>query len=448
MLGGNSMLNDETNIKIGTIFKKANTLVIIIASIFFVVRAILYVLGGGFTLSISPFSTELISILGAGGILLFGKFYYTDESDKEIMHKKYSFYRQASKYLLIAIIFGYSVASLASFRIMYLDFPPSNTIFFYQIFGLIYFYFQFKKNNININYSFINKDKKSYYLHVLKLILYFLAISIAIYFVCGLIFFFRVKEFLLISNYVLITVIIHICFIIGIGLEYLYFSFLEKIEYDNKTNCLKISYLISGIILVLLFLLLSFVNLAISYISFKEDISNLGSVYIILYKSSTNIDYIIYFFIILTLSFFMPYFYNNKLTPFSIKAYWLFTIIIMFLKLITSTIGYYFLINDVMMDSLTINVINIPLNIISLLLFIIVIYALIKENGFSEKLFIIPIIEIIIYVITIILTTQNDLKILSSFLNSFYPAIRWLIFIIITYIDSKKLKINSDEYIS
>ena len=132
----------------------------------------------------------------------------------------------------------------------------------------------------------------------------------------------------------------------------------------------------------------------------------------------------------------------------SSKAYWLFTIIIMFLKLITSTIGYYFLINDVMMDSLTINVINIPLNIISLLLFIIVIYALIKENGFSEKLFIIPIIEIIIYVITIILTTQNDLKILSSFLNSFYPAIRWLIFIIITYIDSKKLKINSDEYIS
>lgn len=194
-----------------------------------------------------------------------------------------------------------------------------------------------------------------------------------------------------------------------------------------------------------MFLCLSFVNLAISYISFKDDIPNLESVYIILYNSSTNIEYIIYFFIILTLSFFVPYFYNNKLTTFSIKAYWLFTIIIMLFKLISSTIGLYSLDYNLMMESLTI---NIPLNIISLLLFIIIIYALIKENGFSEKLFIIPIIEIIIYVITIILTTQNDLKILSSFLNSFYPAIRWLIFIIITYIDSKKLKINGDEYIS
>lgn len=442
------MLNDETNVKIGTIFKKANILVIIIASIFFVVRAILYVLDSVLPFPISQFSIELISILGSSGILLFGKFYYTNENDEAIIHKKYTFYIQASKYLLIAIIFGYTISSLASFKRIGFDFPPSTIIFVYQIFGLIYLYFQFKKNNININYSFINSDNKSYYLNVLKRILYFLGISIAIYFVCGLIFFFRYRPFFEIISNAIICIIIPICFIIGIGLEYLFLSFLEKIEYDNKGNHLKISYLISGIILVLLFLCLSLVNLAISYISFKEDIPNLESVYIILYNSSTNIEYIIYFFIILTLSFFVPYFYNNKLTTFSIKAYWLFTIIIMLFKLISSTIGLYSLDYNLMMESLTINIINIPLNIISLLLFIIIIYALIKENGFSEKLFIIPIIEIIIYVITIILTTQNDLKILSSFLNSFYPAIRWLIFIIIAYIDSKKLKINGDEYIS
>ena len=444
--GGNSMFNDERiSLQIGKIYKKANFIVILIASIFFIARAMFYLLETG-SLPISLFSTEIVSILVAVIILLFGEInFYNKEKDEMIIYKKYSFYSQAGKYLLIAIIFGYALSMINSFRRIGFDFPPNTIIFVYQIIGLIYFYFQFKKNNININFSFINNDNKSYYLNILKRILYLAITILIIYFVCG---FISVISYSNIS-YLITFVVAAIYSIIGLGFEYLFLSFLEKLEYDNQSNCLKISYLISGIILILLFLCLSFVNLAISYISYEGGISNLGSVISILNNSSTNIEYLIYCFIGLTMSFIVSYSYKNKITTSSIRAYLLFIIITLLWNLTNSVIVIYISNNDFIIDYLNItNIIKIVLNIVNILLFTLILYALIKENGFSEKLFIIPIIEIIIYVITIILTTQNDLKILSSFLNSFYPAIRWLIFIIITYIDSKKLKINSDEYIS
>ena len=444
--GGNSMFNDERiSLQIGKIYKKANFIVILIASIFFIARAMFYLLETG-SLPISLFSTEIVSILVAVIILLFGEInFYNKEKDEMIIYKKYSFYSQAGKYLLIAIIFGYALSMINSFRRIGFDFPPNTIIFVYQIIGLIYFYFQFKKNNININYSFINNDNKSYYLNILKRILYLAITILIIYFVCG---FISVISYSNIS-YLITFVVAAIYSIIGLGFEYLFLSFLEKLEYDNQSSCLKISYLISGIILILLFLCLSFVNLAISYISYEGGISNLGSVISILNNSSTNIEYLIYCFIGLTMSFIVSYSYKNKLTTSSIRAYLLFIIITLLWNLTNSVIVIYISNNDFIIDYLNItNIIKIVLNIVNILLFTLILYALIKEKGFSKKLYIIPITEIIIYVITIFLNTQNNLKILASFLSGFYLTIGWLIFIIITYKNSKKLQKNSEEYLS
>lgn len=440
------MFNDERiSLQIGKIYKKANFIVILIASIFFIARAMFYLLETG-SLPISLFSTEIVSILVAVIILLFGEInFYNKEKDEMIIYKKYSFYSQAGKYLLIAIIFGYALSMINSFRRIGFDFPPNTIIFVYQIIGLIYFYFQFKKNNININYSFINNDNKSYYLNILKRILYLAITILIIYFVCG---FISVISYSNIS-YLITFVVAAIYSIIGLGFEYLFLSFLEKLEYDNQSNCLKISYLISGIILILLFLCLSFVNLAISYISYEGGISNLGSVISILNNSSTNIEYLIYCFIGLTMSFIVSYSYKNKLTTFSIRAYLLFIIITLLWNLTNSVIVIYISNNDFIMDYLNItNIIKIVLNIVNILLFTLILYALIKEKGFSKKLYLIPITEIIIYVITIFLNTQNNLKILASFLSGFCLTIGWLIFIIITYKNSKKLQKNSEEYLS
>ena len=440
------MFNDERiSLQIGKIYKKANFIVILIASIFFIARAMFYLLETG-SLPISLFSTEIVSILVAVIILLFGEINYCNkEKDEMIIYKKYSFYSHAGKYLLIAIIFGYALSMINSFRRIGFDFPPNTIIFVYQIIGLIYFYFQFKKNNININYSFINNDNKSYYLNILKRILYLAITILIIYFVCG---FISVISYSNIS-YLITFVVAAICSIIGLGFEYLFLSFLEKLEYDNQSNCLKISYLISGIILILLFLCLSFVNLAISYISYEGGISNLGSVISILNNSSTNIEYLIYCFIGLTMSFIVSYSYKNKLTTSSIRAYLLFIIITLLWNLTNSVIVIYISNNDFIIDYLNItNIIKIVLNIVNILLFTLILYTLIKEKGFSKKLYIIPITEIIIYVITIFLNTQNNLKILASFLSGFCLAIGWLIFIIITYKNSKKLQKNSEEYLS
>ena len=444
--GGNSMFNDERiSLQIGKIYKKANFIVILIASIFFIARAMFYLLETG-SLPISLFSTEIVSILVAVIILLFGEInYYNKEKDEMIIYKKYSFYSQAGKFLLIAIIFGYALSMINSFRRIGFDFPPNTIIFVYQIIGLIYFYFQFKKNNININYSFINNDNKNYYLNILKRILYLAITILIIYFVCG---FISVISYSNIS-YLITFVVAAIYSIIGLGFEYLFLSFLEKLKYDNQSNCLKISYLISGIILILLFLCLSFVNLAISYISYEGGIFNLGSVISILNNSSTNIEYLIYCFIGLIISFIVSYSYKNKLTTSSIRAYLLFIIITLLWNLTNSVIVIYISNNNFIIDYLNItNIIKIVLNIVNILLFTLILYALIKEKGFSKKLYIIPITEIIIYVITIFLNTQNNLKILASFLSGFCLTIGWLIFIIITYKNSKKLQKNSEEYLS
>ena len=167
------MFNDERiTIESGKIFKKANILAMIIAIFFLVTRSIIYIVQGH-SMSFGTFATEICTILCALIILIYGEVTYrTKEVDERSITNKWEYYSKKGKILLIWILLGYSISMIDSFKRAPGDFQPNYILFIFQAIGAIYFYYQFKKNQININYTFINNNKKTYYLHVLKLIGY------------------------------------------------------------------------------------------------------------------------------------------------------------------------------------------------------------------------------------------------------------------------------------
>ena len=182
------MFKDERIIiESGKIFRKANILAIIIAIVFLLVRCSLYSnLNSNYVLTFGILSTEICTIISALLILMYGEIKHrTDVNDERSETTKYEYYSKTGKILLISIIVGYAISMIDSFKRSASDFAPNYIIFVFQALGAVYFYYTFKKKQININYTFINNDKKTYYYHVLKLIGYLALITFGVYILCG-----------------------------------------------------------------------------------------------------------------------------------------------------------------------------------------------------------------------------------------------------------------------
>lgn len=425
------MFNDERiTIESGKIFKKANIITIIISMIFLIARMCVYIVHKD-NISFGIFSTELCAIITATVILLYGEFAFRSEvKDERAITDKYRFYSKHGKTLLIWILVGYAISMIDSFRRSLSDVPPNHIIFVFQTLGVVYFYYVFKKNQININYTFIENDKKTYYKHVWKLIGYLSLIIIAVYMSCGMIslLIYQSWEYLLAFMFAAITSIL------GLGLQYLLLSFLEKKDYDNDKNKVSISFLISGLIVAGTYLITAICSGVTVYVANNGLVSQLGSYIAYATQLKNNIAFITTTYLGVSLSYLLAYCVKNKAVNKMIFVYFVMLYVTTLSSLVFNIPLHFIKSENEVIYYQTMLYVNTVLSFSFVIIFGLIVYFLIKEKRYNKKIIIIPIIEFICFFVGIYLSTQgNTEKVIAGILNPGYKFIEYLLFYFLVY---------------
>ena len=431
------MFNDERiTIESGKIFKKANVLAIIISVLFLFARICVYIKHND-PMSVGLFSTEILTILTASIILLYGELAFKDSvKDERILTEKNLYYSKHGKTLLIWILVGYSISMISSFNRSLSDVAPNYIIFIFQSLGAVYFYYMFKKNQININYTFIENDKKSYYKHVWKLIGYLALIISLVYLSCGLIALIIYQTL----GHFLVFVLAAITSIIGLGLQYLFLSFLEKKDYDIEEDKIKPAFLISGIIVVITYLTSAICSGIVIYVANNGLVQEMGSYLAYATNVKNNIGFISTTYLGVSLSYLLSYCLKNKNIKKTIMLFFIMLFVSTLSSIVTTTAIFFILDDMILLKYYQINTyINTAMQLAFIVIFGLLVYFIIKEKELKKSLILIPIIELILFFVAIFLSTQGDTeKFVGIILNPGYKTIGYLLFYLLLYTHKEK----------
>ena len=307
------MFNDERIIiERGKILKKINIIAIIVSFVFLVSRILIYKDSLGLPV-FSLLATEICTLLTSVFIILIGEIKYkTNINDERIILDKYNYYNRKGKVLLIFVIIGYCISMIASDMRSVYDFRTNYIIHVYQLLGLLCFYYYFKKNDININYSFIENDNKTYYKCVLNNIVKLVVAIMIIYITCGIISVVIYQDIRSIITFFIAGITSSVV----LGGMYLLLSFFEKKDYDTEDKLIKKPFIIIAIIYFILSLISKILVLITKFITSSELHA---SVYEILQKV-TEANYSVQFysgvFFILLFVFLLSYLKkSNNIKP-------------------------------------------------------------------------------------------------------------------------------------
>lgn len=406
------MFNDERIInERGIIFKKANLLAIFISVIFFIGRLLIYIHAGeGF--KFFQFLTEVSVILINSIIIIYGELAFeSNDKDERSIALKNQYYSRMGKYLLYSIILGFSLTIIAfNFRLGN-DFPPNYIIFVFEIAGLIFFYYQFKKHNISINYSFIDFSKKEYYKKVLvnigQMSLVVLGIYVSCSFICLIIF----QKL----GYLLAFLIAGFISIISLGLGYLFLSFIEKIDYDQETENIKLSFIILAVIAIIILIVKGIISIkyynlvsSIDSDSLNFPIGETLSKYLNL-MVSLDFQYVTIFGV--SLAYLIPHFKGKKIINIAILLNLTLLCMKELVKFIQKCLAFFLMdtIETISIYSSINQVVFYVLFALDLGVFIVMIIGLIKEANYSKLMILFPIAKTVVFLIYIFMSMQNKI---------------------------------------
>lgn len=330
-----------------------------------------------------------------------------------------------------------------------MDFKTNYIIHTYEVLGILCFYYYFKKNDININYSFIENDNKTYHKHVWKNILKLFIFLIVTYLICGgisVVVYNNVKSF--IKFFIAGNVSI-----IYLGGMYLLLSYFEKIDYDNNDNKLIKK---PFIIIELLFFILSIISEVIQFgynlLIYHHLNSTVYDILQVLQEYTYSLSYYINILFILLFSFLLSYLKKTKKIKIVISL-----IFIVFLSSYMHTIlGQTMraaLINGSIINSLKVvtiseilmiySYIGIFISVLDLPLIILLTIFLIKDYKYPKYILIFSIAIPAIHFINSFLINKNQILTIISFILQ-------LIIVLLTYlmhrtIYVKQPKINNNE---
>lgn len=298
-------MNDERVIKeSGKIARN-----VIITSTVLMILLFIYVLASNvYVFKFRNHLLESVFLICAFGILLFGELYYLESRrDERIAQNKWNFYYNSIKYVIGAYFFGFSLN-----MIYYLnnegssDLAPNYISLFMEIVIGIIYYFNIKIKNINLNYKFIDSSKKNYYLTVLKNIGKLSLLIIGFYMISCII------EIIIFANvsHIIILLVAGIISALSVGLQYLFISFIEKIDYDNNGTS-KIPFIVFyGIYITLLLSANALFLYETKELMFS---SNPGHILAIASTHYNYSKYISYLLLGISLSYLMEFLNNKKL---------------------------------------------------------------------------------------------------------------------------------------
>ena len=209
-------------------------------------------------LHIAHLLTELSIVICGSIIFLIGAFRFWGQRDERSEYERHQYYLDAAKVFLITGLAGYAVSVSVSWNRSVSDLPVNFLIVFLEVLGAIYLFYAFKTRDINFNYTVIGEDKRTYYAHVFDnmkklsgvLFVVFLFASIL-----GIALHGSLMQFISIW-------LAYLWSCVGLSLEYLFISWIEKRAYDEETPVrLKQATVIAGIAMLVSRLIVSGVNL-------------------------------------------------------------------------------------------------------------------------------------------------------------------------------------------
>lgn len=305
---------------------------IIIASTVLMILIFIYVLASnGYVFNIQNHLLETVFLICTIFILLFGELYYLEcRKDERIAQNKWNFYYNSIKYVIGAYFFGFSLNIICYLNnVGSSDLTPNYISLFMEIVIGIVYYFNIKTKSINLNYKFIDSSKKEYYLTVLKNIGKLSLLIIGFYMISCVI------EIIIFANtsHIIILLVAGIVSALSVGIQYLFISFIEKIDYDNNGSS-KIPFIVFyGIYIALLLGANALFLYETKELMFS---SNPGHILAIATTHYNYSQYVSYLLIGISLSYLMEFLNNKKLKPmFTINVLFIiFEIFIIIIKLI------------------------------------------------------------------------------------------------------------------
>lgn len=408
---------------------------------------------------IGYFFCEITIITGCIIIFLYALLKFYGEKDERYHFETSKHYFNSAKILLVVGLSAY-VLQLTFFRDSeYIKITRNymGLTVVLETLAYVYIYYNFRKNGININYSFIFECKKEYYHRVWKNMLKFSTVMLIPYAIAAYF------ELLLNQSvtYMVSVLISYVISVLGLAMEYLCISFVEKRYYDDESSrILKNGTVVSCMILltVMIFFIISqLVCYAITY-----NVFNISSPYVSLGKLlsissylKTNIDCIfitimfsICFFSILPQIALPKIWLSGKITAYVLfaKVIWTYTVkpiyTEMLQSLLNNTSNYYFYITVNAIFNVIIEAIYIIALLISAWLFI---KNLVNNYKVSPTVYAIP-TALALYLVVYIVTTFAQLSsiILIIFGSTLTISSNVICFSALKHIDGKKTSGNNN----
>ena len=238
--------------------------------------------------------------------------------------------------------------------------------------------------------------------------------------------------------------------ILGIGLQYLLLSFLEKKDYDTDKNKVSISFLMSGLIVALTYLITAICSGVVVYVANNGLVSQLGSYIAYATQVNNNIAFITTTYLGISFSYLLSYCAKNKAVSKTIFAYFI-MLYVTTLSSLVFNIPLHFINNEnEVMYYQTMLYVNTALALSFIIIFGLLVYFVIKEKGYNKKLILIPVIELICFFLGIYLSTQGSTgKVIACILDPGYKFIGYLLFYLLVYkFENKKEDILPNEIIN
>lgn len=162
-------------------------------------------------------------------ILLIGQALHGRTRDERELFEQHDFYLSAGKVFVTMAFIGYAVTIPFSTAQWANDMPLNYLVQFFSMLGVIYLYYNFKKQDIFFNYTFIHERRGIYYKRV------FLNIAKLAWFLFPGFFGSGLIDLGLHGSLLHFSAILYayVVSVLGLGLEYLFISWTEKLSYDE-----------------------------------------------------------------------------------------------------------------------------------------------------------------------------------------------------------------------
>lgn len=402
--------DERINAESGKLYERGIWMATIIGLLYGVLRA-------GYLAVIDRFSvqyllTELILVLCGSAIGLIGAIRFGQGGDERTVFEKHRYYLRAGKLFLLVTFSGYALSIPFAIDKSFPDMPTNELILFLEVLGYLYFFYHFKSKEINFNYSFIAEDKRTYYNRVLANIGKLSALLAVAFFFSAMIDLALHNSFLslwsLFFGYLFSA--------IGLGLEYLFLSWIEKVSYDEgESERLKKSTFLVGLTHLLFILLLGVVNIGYLVIAASDQQSFSQPVGILLGKINVyqhSLEYLNTCLLAMGLCYLMTQISRSRLAKKGVRG----CLLTLAFSTGWSSLSVFF-VNCVFRASRNESLLTALANGSNYISFLFVLlfwgwqvfflYALTKELRMSKWLFLLPLLNILLVLVRLFLVSQS-----------------------------------------